>query len=69
MELALLTSHRRVPPFGAAGGEPGQVGRNAVRRADGCVETLEGRDQTVVGPGESLILETPTGGGYGPPDP
>ena len=35
MECTLLTGHRRVRPFGLAGGEAGQAGENAVRRKDG----------------------------------
>ena len=35
MDVSLLTGHRRVPPFGLAGGEPGEVGENWCRRADG----------------------------------
>src|SRR5690606_32298101 len=35
MTAAILSSHRRVPPFGAEGGEPGAVGRNWVERSDG----------------------------------
>jgi len=65
MDLSLLTGHRRVPPFGLEGGEPGALGENSVRRADGSVEPLEGCDQTVVEPGDALIVKTPGGGGYG----
>jgi 5-oxoprolinase (ATP-hydrolysing) len=36
-----------------------------VRRADGGIETLEGCDQTVLKPGEAVIVTTPTGGGFG----
>ncbi|MEN3275042.1 MAG: hypothetical protein V7631_832 [Massilia sp.] len=65
MDLALLTSHRRVPPFGAAGGQPGQVGENFARRADGRTEPLGGCDQTVMEPGDAIVIRTPTAGGYG----
>ncbi|MDB5511206.1 MAG: 5-oxoprolinase [Enterovirga sp.] len=67
MDLALLTSHRRVPPFGADGGEPGQVGLNRARRAGGATEPLGGCDQTVMEPGDAIIIRTPTAGGYGRP--
>ncbi|PPD16531.1 MAG: 5-oxoprolinase [Methylobacterium sp.] len=65
MDCALLTGHRRVAPFGLNGGESGQVGRNLVRRQDGTVETLKGCDQTVLKPGEAIIIVPPTPGGYG----
>ncbi len=35
MEYTILSGHRRVRPFGLAGGEDGQVGENWVRRNDG----------------------------------
>jgi 5-oxoprolinase (ATP-hydrolysing) len=65
MECAILSSHRRVPPFGVKGGGPGEVGRNSVRRLDGRVEMLGGCDQTTVQAGEAVTIITPTGGGYG----
>ena len=66
MELVIVSNHRIVPPYGMAGGEPGQCGRNWVERADGTVLELSGRDSTHVGPGDVFVLQTPTGGGYGP---
>jgi 5-oxoprolinase (ATP-hydrolysing) len=65
MDCAILSSHRRVPPFGLAGGEAGEVGRTLVRRGDGRVEELKGCDQTVLEAGEAVTVITPTGGGYG----
>jgi len=65
MDCAILSSCRRIRPFGAAGGEPGEVGRNSVRRLDGRVEALAACDQTVLEGGEAVTVVTPTGGGYG----
>ncbi|MBT2444586.1 hydantoinase B/oxoprolinase family protein [Streptomyces sp. ISL-36] len=65
MTVTLLTGHRRVPPYGMAGGEPGALGENTVERADGTVEHLAGVDATEVGPDDVLVLRTPGGGGYG----
>jgi 5-oxoprolinase (ATP-hydrolysing) len=48
MELALLTDRRRVRSFGMEGGEPGELGRNVVRRNDGRLEELPGCAQTVL---------------------
>ncbi len=67
MECTILSGHRRVPPFGLAGGGDGQVGENAVRRKDGRIEPLQGCDATVIDAGEAVIIQTPTAGGYGPP--
>ncbi|MGE0525159.1 MAG: hydantoinase B/oxoprolinase family protein, partial [Variibacter sp.] len=67
MECTILSGHRRVPPFGLAGGEAGQIGENAVRRKDGSIERLKGCDATTIGAGEAIIIQTPTAGGYGDP--
>ena len=67
MECTILSGHRRVPPFGLAGGEDGQVGENAVRRKDGSIHKLAGCDATVLEAGEAIIIRTPTAGGYGTP--
>ena len=67
MDCTILSGHRRVRPFGLAGGESGQVGENSVRRKDGRIEKLEGCDATVIDAGEAVIIQTPTAGGYGEP--
>jgi 5-oxoprolinase (ATP-hydrolysing) len=67
MDCTILSGHRRVPPFGLAGGEAGQVGENTVRRNDGRMEKLKGADATVIDAGEAIIIQTPTAGGYGDP--
>ncbi|WP_282702568.1 hydantoinase B/oxoprolinase family protein [Streptomyces sp. CC219B] len=69
MTVSTLSQHRRVPPYGMAGGEPGALGANRVERADGTVTPLVGSDSADVGPDDVLVIETPGGGGYGPPSP
>ncbi len=65
MECAILSSHRAAPPRGVSGGGDGEVGTTEVRRVDGTVETLRACDQTVLKPGEAVIVTTPTPGGFG----
>ena len=67
MECTILSGHRRVPPFGLAGGGDGQVGENWARRKDGRMEKLQGCDATIIDAGEAIIIQTPTAGGYGKP--
>ncbi|MFE9098999.1 hydantoinase B/oxoprolinase family protein [Streptomyces sp. NPDC007264] len=67
MTVSTLSQHRRVPPYGMAGGGPGALGSNRVERADGTVRQLRGSDSADVGAGDVLVVETPGGGGYGPP--
>ncbi len=68
MNCAILSGHRRIRPFGLAGGSPGALGRNIVRRSDGTLEDLGGCGETVLEAGEAVIVVTPTGGGYGAPE-
>ncbi|MFG2537046.1 hydantoinase B/oxoprolinase family protein [Streptomyces sp. NPDC048511] len=66
--VALLSSHRRVPPYGMAGGGPGALGEQYVERAGGdTVTPLEGCDTAELDTGDVLVLRTPGGGGYGRP--
>ena len=67
MEYTVLSGHRRIRPFGMAGGEDGQIGENWVRRNNGTMERLKGADATVVNAGEAIIIQSPTAGGYGKP--
>lgn len=66
MTVSTLAQHRRVAPYGMAGGGPGALGAGRVERADGGVQELDGSDFADVGPGDVLVIETPGGGGYGP---
>ncbi|MHB8667792.1 MAG: hydantoinase B/oxoprolinase family protein [Burkholderiales bacterium] len=65
MTAAILSGHRRIPPYGMAGGEPGKVGRNWIERAGGGIVHLDGADKAELLPGDVFVIETPGGGGYG----
>jgi 5-oxoprolinase (ATP-hydrolysing) len=65
--VSLLTSHRVVPPYGMAGGEPGETGVNMVIRSDGSSESLSGTASCEVKPGDVMQISTPGGGGFGAP--
>ena len=65
MTVTTLGSHRKVPPFGLAGGAPGACGVDIVERADGTIEHLQGNDRREMQPGDLYHMETPAGGGYG----
>ena len=67
MEVIILANRRRIPPFGLAGGASGQCGRTFIERADGSIEHLESCDRRTVRSGDSVVLETPGGGGFGVP--
>jgi len=65
MTATVLSGHRIVPPFGVEGGEPGECGENAVRRADGTREVLKGNDEAEMAAGDVFEMKTPGGGGWG----
>ncbi len=65
MTAAILSGHRRIQPYGMAGGEPGKVGRNRIERAGGGILELSGADKAELAAGDVFVIETPGGGGYG----
>ena len=65
MTVAILSNHRRVAPFGLAGGGAGAVGVNRLLRRDGTSERLAATAEVGVEPGDVVSIETPGGGGFG----
>ena len=65
MELAILSSHRKVKPQGLNGGSDGKIGKNYIIRRNNCKEFLKGCDYALINDGDSIVIETPTPGGYG----
>lgn len=66
VEVTLMTERRRRPPYGLRGGDPGEVGRNVLNRANGRdVEVLPAKCQIELDEGDKLTIETPGGGGWG----
>ncbi|MBO0811084.1 MAG: hydantoinase B/oxoprolinase family protein [Microlunatus sp.] len=65
MTVTVLSGHRRVPPYGVAGGEPGALGHNRVVRADGSTEELGSTASVRLEAGDRWVIETPGGGGFG----
>jgi N-methylhydantoinase B len=65
MTANILSDHRSVPPFGLAGGAPGQVGENSINRANGTAEALGSTATVKMQPGDVFVIATPGGGGYG----
>ncbi|MBM07985.1 MAG: hypothetical protein CMF69_00175 [Magnetovibrio sp.] len=65
MKMTLLTSHRHTDPYGLNGGESGAIGHNFIRRQNGDIEELPGNAESDMKAGDTFIMETPGGGGYG----
>jgi 5-oxoprolinase (ATP-hydrolysing) len=67
MTAVMLANHRRVAPFGVAGGAPGRTGRNWIERGGGGVEEFGACFVSEVARDDVMVIETPGGGGYGQP--
>jgi 5-oxoprolinase (ATP-hydrolysing) len=68
LTVSILSERRVHAPYGLAGGEDGARGLNLLRRADGRLVNLGGKNTVDVHAGDRLLLHTPGGGGYGPRD-
>ncbi|GBF81755.1 hydantoinase B/oxoprolinase family protein [Aphanothece sacrum] len=64
MTANILSNHRLISTFGLAGGEPGKVGKNWVKRHDGTEEILSSTDTVEMNHEDTFIIETPGGGGF-----
>jgi 5-oxoprolinase (ATP-hydrolysing) len=68
LEVSIVSQRRGpYPPYGLAGGAPGRIGVNWIRRSNGQVERLPGSTRLRVNAGDILTIETPGGGGFGEP--
>ena len=65
MRAGILANRRRVPPFGLAGGSDGAAGANCVERVDGTVVRFGATASVAVDAGDTFVLLTPAGAGYG----
>jgi 5-oxoprolinase (ATP-hydrolysing) len=68
LEVSILSQRRGpYPPYGLQGGEPGALGCNSLHRANGSATELPALAQFQAQAGDVLSIETPGGGGCGPP--
>ncbi len=66
VQVTLLTDRRTTQPYGLQGGEPGASGINVHIAVDGTETILPGKVSLPVAAGESIRIESPGGGGWGP---
>lgn len=66
-ELTLLGDRHWVPPWGLEGGNPGGLGAYWVKWVDGHKEKLKSKTTLKLSRGDTIIIETAGGGGYGNP--
>ncbi len=65
--LQAMFDRVKCPPWGVAGGQEGKPGRITVVKKSGEKEVIFKRKSYPLHPGDSIIVETGGGGGYGPP--
>src|SRR6185312_3222748 len=63
--VTVLSDRRKRRPYGAAGGEPGQVGRNTLIHPDGADPPVPSKARLILNAGDRLRIESPGGGGFG----
>lgn len=66
--VTILSDRRKFAPYGLAGGSPGAVGSNLLKKADSSMYSLPSKCHVQVATGDALRIETPGGGGFGPVD-
>ncbi|WP_086736453.1 hydantoinase B/oxoprolinase family protein [Erythrobacter colymbi] len=65
MRANMLANRRKVAPRGLAGGGDALPGQNWVDRADGTREDLGATGSAAMQPGDTFVILTPGGGGFG----
>ncbi len=66
MSVTSMFERRVIPPYGLAGGEPGQRFRVEIRETSGNTYDLPGKANIRLGRGDLVTVESCGGGGYGP---
>ena len=67
LDVTILSNRRKIPPFGIKGGKNGKIGKNFLKYR-GVLKPLPSSCQLKVERGNSLIIETPGGGGFNKPE-
>jgi N-methylhydantoinase B len=63
--VSIQSERRTFSPYGLFEGQPGKRGVNSVRKKNGELVALPGRTIIELSSGDTLIIKTPGGGGYG----
>jgi 5-oxoprolinase (ATP-hydrolysing) len=64
-QVTVLSDRRKIAPYGLSGGGSGKAGRNAVIRSGGRVEEMPAKFAAWLEANDTLVIETPGGGGWG----
>lgn len=65
-EVTVISERRRLAPYGLGGAPAGVPGKNTLIDAAGRVTELSGKATVCVKRGDTLVIETPSGGSWAP---
>ncbi len=65
MQAQILANRRKIAPRGIAGGGDAAAGETFVERKDGSTLDLGATGAANMAPGDTIVIRTPGGGGYG----
>jgi N-methylhydantoinase B len=65
--VSILAERNKIPPWGLNGGKPGALGEYLLRSSNGVERRLDSKTSFQMKKGDTLIIRTPGGGGYGNP--
>jgi N-methylhydantoinase B len=63
--VSLLAERHAVAPRGVSGGEDAVCGKHTLQHVDGSQEKIGAKATFAFAPGETIVVQTPGGGGYG----
>jgi N-methylhydantoinase B len=65
--LSIMAERNKIKPWGVAGGHGGATGEFKIVKSDGSEKALPSKCTLTISRGDTLIIRTPGGGGYGIP--
>ena len=65
MTAVILSNRRKIAPHGILNGENALKGINLIKRRGKGIKKLNSSETINVKPGDTIIIKTPGGGGYG----
>lgn len=65
--LSIIAERTKIRPWGLLAGGSGALGEYLLKRQNGAVERLRAKCTVRIEQGDTVIIRTPGGGGYGPP--
>ena len=65
MTAVILSNRRKIAPYGILNGKDALKGVNLLKRKGKGIKKLNSSETIDIKPGDTIIIKTPGGGGYG----